>query len=216
MIRDVGLHEVWTLVLALRWTLLFSVIAFTLGTLMALPMALIRSFGSPILRQLVVLYVELIQATPVLMLIFLGYFGLSFLGLQLPATVAASLALTLYSGAYLSEIFRGSIEAVPKTQWEASEALAMGRLQQLRYIILPQALRIAIPPTVGFTVQLIKNTSMTALIGFVELTRAGQILNNVTFRPFVVFCLVALLYFLVCYPISLCSYALERKLNVGR
>ncbi|WP_108610749.1 amino acid ABC transporter permease [Aminobacter sp. MSH1] len=216
MIRDIGLTEILMLVHAAGWTLMLAVIAFVLGVILALPLALMRAYAHPIISRPVTLYIELIQATPVLMLIFLGYFGLSFFGLQLPAIVAASLALTLYSSAYLSEICRGSIVSVGVAQWEASAALAMTPAQQLRYVILPQSLKVALAPTIGFTVQLIKNTSMTALIGFVELTRAGQILNNITFQPFVVFCIVALFYFVICYPLSIYGYWLERKLNVGR
>ncbi|MNV50536.1 Inner membrane amino-acid ABC transporter permease protein YecS [compost metagenome] len=123
--------------------------------------------------------------------------------------------LTLYTTAFLADIWRGCIEAIPKAQWEASDSLALTGGQTLRYVILPQALRIALGPTVGFMVQVVKNTSVTALIGFVELTRAGQLLNNMTFQPFHVFLTVALMYFALCYPLSLWSEKLKEQKNAS-
>ena len=136
-------------------------------------------------------YIQLIQGTPLLIVLFLSYFGLGIMGYKLVPLVAAGLSLTLYAAAFLGEIWRGCIEAVPRTQWEASDCLGLNRFQQYAYVILPQAVRIAIPPTVGFMVQIVKNTSLASVIGFVELARAGQIVNNSTFEPFVIFTVVA-------------------------
>jgi len=135
---------------------------------------------------------------------------------EIPPLLAASLSLSIYVSAYLAEIWRGAIQAVPKQQWEASESLALTRAQQYRYIILPQALRISLPPTVGFLVQLVKNTSIVSVVGFVELSRAGQLVNNATFKPFEVFMVVAAIYFAICFPLSRLSRYLERVLHVGR
>src|SRR5580765_7076568 len=125
--------------------------------------------------------------------------GLGILGYKLAPLVAAGLALTLYAAAFLGEIWRGCIEAVPRTQWEASDCLGLDRFQQYVYVVLPQAVRMAIPPTVGFMVQIVKNTSLASVVGFVELTRAGQIVNNSTFEPFIIFCIVAAIYFAIRY-----------------
>jgi polar amino acid transport system permease protein len=130
--------------------------------------------------------------------------------------VAAALALTLYTSAFLTEIWRGCVAAVPKGQWEASSALALSLREQLRYVIGPQALRVAVPPTVGFLVQVIKGTALASVIGFVELTKAGTMITNATFRPFTVYACLALMYFALCYPISAWSKSLERKLHRGR
>ena len=130
--------------------------------------------------------------------------------------VAATIAMTIYSGAYLGEIWRGCIEAVPVPQWEASTALAMTRWQQLRYVILPQAVRISLPPTVGFLVQIVKNTSIASIIGLVELAQAGKLVSNATFQPFLVFPIVAGIYFVFCYPLSRFAFALERKYHAHR
>ena len=125
--------------------------------------------------------------------------------------------MTIYVSAYLGEIWRGCVEAVPRTQWEAAECLALTRWQRLRLVILPQALRIATPPTVGFLVQIVKNTSLASVVGFVELTRAGQVINNSMFEPFLVFMLIAALYFALCYPLSRWSRRPgERGSRIGR
>jgi len=160
-------------------------------------------------------FVELFQGTPLLMQLFLAFFGLGLFGIDVPAWLAAGVALTLWSAAFLTEIWRGCVEAVAKGQWEASASLGMGYLQQMRYVILPQALRIAVPPTVGFSVQVVKGTALTSIIGFVELSKAGTVITNATFQPFTVYGFVALIYFALCWPLSKSSQILERKLNVA-
>ena len=201
---------------AARWTIVLSLIAFFGGAVLGLLLALARESRLLILRALSAAYIQTIQGTPLLILLFLSYFGLSLLGYRLAPIVAAGLSLTLYVGAFLGEIWRGCIQAVPRTQWEASDCIGLNRFQQYAYVILPQAVRIATPPTVGFMVQVVKNTSLASVIGFVELTRAGQIVNNSTFQPLVVFLLVAAIYFAICYPLSVASRVLERKFNVAR
>jgi polar amino acid transport system permease protein len=163
-------------------------------------------------RVAVKLYVELFQSTPLLMQLFLVYFGLPLLGVDVSAWLAAATCLTLYSSAFLTDIWRGSVEAVPRGQWEGSASLGLHYLSQLRLIILPQATRMAIPPTVGFLVQLVKSTALASIVGYHELTKTAQILTNATFQPFVIFGLVALLYFLICYPLTCWSRGLERHL----
>jgi polar amino acid transport system permease protein len=121
--------------------------------------------------------------------------------------------LTLYASAFLGEIWRGCIEAVPAGQWDGARALALSKPQQLRFVIIPQALRIALPPTAGFAVQAIKSTSLASVIGFVELARAAQIVNNATFRPLLVYGSVAAIYFVMCWPLSFLSQRLERRLG---
>jgi len=208
-------HHVWYLIMAAQWTVLLSLIAFAGGALVGLPIALMRVSPSHVLRIVASGYIQLIQGTPLLILLFLTYFGLGILGYKLAPLVAAGLALTLYAAAFLGEIWRGCIEAVPRTQWEASDCLGLDRFQQYAYVILPQAFKMAIPPTVGFMVQIVKNTSLASVVGFVELARAGQIVNNSTFEPFIIFCIVAAIYFAMCYPLSLASRFLERRANAG-
>ena len=204
------------LLLAARWTVVLSLIAFIGGGLVGLALLVVRLGKSKAAHRLVDGYVAVFQGTPLLMQLFLAYFGLALLGLDVPAWLAAALALTLYTSAFLAEIWRGCVDAIPKGQWEASAALALTLGEQLRHVIGPQALRIAVPPTVGFLVQVVKGTALASVIGFIEITKAGTMITNATFRPFTVYACVALLYFALCWPISAWSRRLERTLNRGR
>lgn len=198
------------------WTLVLSLMAFVGGGFVGFLVALCRVSPNRTLRWFSFAYVQLVQGTPLLILMFLTYFGLSILGLTLPAIVAAGLSMTVYVSAYIGEIWRGCIQAVPRTQWEAAECLALSRVQRMRLVVLPQALRIATPPTVGFMVQIVKNTSLASVVGFVELARAGQVVNNSIFEPLIVYMLIAGLYFLLCFPLSWWSRQLEHRLLVTR
>ncbi len=202
------------LLLAGRWTVVLSLIAFVGGGLVGALLLVARLSRVGWVKPVIAGYVQLFQGTPLLMQLFLAYFGLGLIGFKVSPWVSASLALTLYTSAYLTEIWRGCVEAIPKGQWEASQSLALSFGEQLRHVILPQAVRIAIPPTVGFLVQVIKGTALASVIGFVELTRAGNMISNVTYAPFTVFACVALMYFALCYPISLYAQFLERKVHV--
>lgn len=197
------------------WTIVLSLLAFAGGGVLGFVLALVRVYGAPPLRTLAMLYIKLIQGTPLLILLFLTYFGLPALGLAVEPIVAAAIGLSTYVSAYLGEIWRGSLEAVPRTQEEAAACLALNWHQRLLHVILPQAVKIATPPTVGFMVQIVKNTSLASAIGFVEMVRAAQMINNATFRPFIVFVLIAALYFLLCYPLSAWSRRLERSFDVA-
>jgi polar amino acid transport system permease protein len=215
-VNQLGINHLIYLLIAAEWTIVLSLIAFVGGSVLGLAIALMRVSRLAVLRGLASGYIQLVQGTPLLILLFLSYFGLGIIGLKLVPLVAAGISLTLYAAAFLGEIWSGCIEAVPKTQWEASDCLGLNRVQQYAYVILPQATRIAIPPTVGFMVQIVKNTSLASVIGFVELARAGQIVNNSTFEPFAIFSCVAVIYFALCYPLSLASRYLERKAHAGR
>ena len=204
------------LVEAARWTVLLSLIAFVGGAIVGLPLALMRVSKSAVMRGLASGYIQLIQGTPLLVILFLGYFGLAAIGLKVSSLTAAGASLTLYVAAYLGEIWRGCIESVPKPQWEAAEGLALSRTQRMMKVILPQAIRIATPQTVGFMVQIIKNTSLASVVGFVELMRSGQIVNNSLFEPFAVYAIIAVIYFALCFPLSMLSQKLERRMGRGR
>lgn len=209
----------WThlmyLVQSIGWTLVLSVLAFVLGGIAGFIVMLARISPRAWLRNPAILFIECIQGIPLLILLFIVYFGLSVYGFALPALVAAGIAMMVYTSAYLGDIWRGCVEAMPRPQWEASECLSLTRWQTLRLVIIPQATRLSLPPTIGFLVQLIKMTSLASVIGFVELTRAGQIINNSIFQPFLVFTLVGIFYFLLCYPLSRWSAIMESKLNVS-
>ncbi|QWA13323.1 amino acid ABC transporter permease [Sodalis ligni] len=203
------------LLLALRWTVGLSAIAFVGGGIVGALLLIMRLSHRRWLQWLVILSVNLFQGTPLLMPLFLTYFGLALSGINTTPLFAASICLTLYASAYLTDIWRGSVESIPRQQWEASASLALSFGEQLRYVILPQSFRLALAPTVGFLVQAIKATALASVIGFVELTRSGQIISNATFSPFLVYGSVALLYFVLCFPLSWWSRHLEKQLTRG-
>jgi polar amino acid transport system permease protein len=213
MIREFTWSEAWFLVQAVRWTVLLAILAFVGGGIVGLVIAVLRVSKRRLPRAAAIAYIKLFQGTPLLMQLYLVYFGAHLLGLHADAWLAAALGLTFYASAFLGEIWRGCIQAIPRGQWDGARALALGPLLELRLVILPQAFRIAIPPTVGFMVQVLKGTSLASIIGFAELTRTAQMVNNATFRPFIVYGLVALLYFLLCWPLSAYSRRLERRLD---
>jgi polar amino acid transport system permease protein len=210
--RSLGPNEVLFILAAVRWTLLLSVAAFAGGAVGGIIIALMRSGQIRALRWIAFGYIKLFQGTPLLMQLFLAFFVPGIFGIDVDPWGAAALGLSLHASAFLGEIWRGSIEVVPKGQWEASAALGLRYWSQMRLVVLPQAFPISIAPTVGFLVQLIKATSLASIIGFVELTRAAQVINNAVFQPFTIFGLVGLTYFILCWPLSAYSKRMERKL----
>jgi polar amino acid transport system permease protein len=202
------------LLLGAAWTIGLTGIAFIGGGLVGFLVALGRVSSVALLRWALAAYVQMVQGTPLLVLIFLMYFGVAMAGFELGPLAAAGLSMTIYVSAYIGEIWRGCIESVPRTQWEAAECLPLTKIQRMRLVVLPQAFKIATPPTVGFMVQIVKSSSLASVVGFVELTRAGQLVNNSVFEPLVVFLVVAIIYFALCYPLSWWSRRLEARLGV--
>jgi polar amino acid transport system permease protein len=214
-LRDFGPDELMYLLLAARWTVLLSLAAFAGGGALGLFVTVLRVAPVRPLRWLAAGYIQLVQSIPALMVLMLFYFGINLVGIRTDAWTAAVLAFSFSTSAFLAEIWRGCVQSVPRGQWEASRSLGLGFLRSMRLVILPQATRIALPPTVGYMVQVVKGTSLAALIGFTELARAGTQMNTVTFQPVPVFGTVALLYFAMCWPLSLLARHLERRLKVG-
>ncbi|MEB2398718.1 amino acid ABC transporter permease [Parapusillimonas granuli] len=213
--RTFGYSDFWFILEAAQWTIVLSVMAFIGGGIVGLIVALARTSDSAAARSLSMGFIQLFRGTPLLLQLFLVFFGAPVLGLDINPWLAAAIALTLNSGAFLGEIWRGCIEAIPRGQWEAAEALGLSYRDKMRDVVLPQAMKIAVPPTVGYMVQIVKGTSLAAIIGFTELTRAGQIINNATFQPMLVFSVVAVIYFVLCWPLSLLAARLERKLALS-
>ena len=209
--RTFGLSEFLFILQAAQWTLALSALAFVGGALLGLVVALSRTSENAAARNAARVFIQVFQGTPLLLQLFLIFFGAPVLGFDINPWVAAGVALVLNSAAFLAEIWRGCIEAVPRGQWEAAQALNLKYVARMRFVVLPQAFKIALPPTVGYMVQIIKGTSLAAIIGFTEITRAGQIINNATFQPLHVFTTVAALYFVICWPLSLLAARMERK-----
>ena len=206
-----GSEEFVFLLIGLKWTVVLSAVGFVCGCIAGLGVALARTSEIPLLQRAMAGYIAVFQGTPLLMQLFVVYYGLALLGLMLDSWVAVAIGLTLHASAYLGEIWRGSIEAVPRGQTEAAKALSLRYVSRMRDVILPQALRISLPATIGFLVQLIKGTSLASIVGFTELTRAGNIISNQIFQPLTVFGVVGILYFLMCCPLTILGARLERK-----
>jgi polar amino acid transport system permease protein len=209
--RTFGFPEFLFIVEAAKWTIALSLIAFIGGAIGGLLVALARTSDNGVLRTLSTGFVQIFQGTPLLLQLFLIFFGAPVVGIDINPWLAAGVALILNTSAFLGEIWRGCIQAIPRGQWEAAEALGLHYVSRMRDVVLPQAFKIALPPTVGYMVQVIKGTSLAAIIGFAEVTRAGQIINNATFQPLVVFSVVAVIYFVLCWPLSLLAARMERR-----
>jgi polar amino acid transport system permease protein len=213
--RTFGYPEFLFILEAAKWTLALSAIAFIGGAILGLIIALARTSESKVARGLAIGFIQIFQGTPLLLQLFLIFFGAPVLGLDINPWIAAGAALILNSAAFLGEIWRGCIEAIPRGQFEAAHALNLKYSARMRDVVLPQAFKIALAPTVGYVVQIIKGTSLAAIIGFTEITRAGQIINNATFQPLYVFTTVACIYFAICWPLSLLAARMERKRNLA-
>jgi polar amino acid transport system permease protein len=214
MFQTFNINHVGFLLQCASWTVVLSVIALIGGGLGGVVIALMRLSRFAWLRLIAQAYIYVIQGTPLLVILFIAYFGIANLGYDLPAIYAAGIGFALYGSAFLGEIWRGAIQSISKGQWEAAFVLALGWRHTMTDIIVPQALRVAIPPTVGFTVQVVKNTALASIVGFVELTRAGQIVSSATFQPLQVYLTVAAIYFVICSVLSYTSRRLERRLQL--
>ena len=216
MIRAFGFTEFWMILAGIQATLMLSAVAFVGGGIGGLAIALARTAPFRILRMSAAAFIDFFQGTPMLLQLFLVFYGLPVFGIKVNVWVAAAVGLTLHAGAFLGEIWRGGIQAVPGGQYEAANALGLSYFARMRYVVLPQAIRFAFAPTVGFLVQLIKGTSLTAIIGFVELSRSAQIASSITYKPLLADGLAGACYFAICFPLSRLSLGLERKYAVKR
>ena len=214
-LREFGPNELTFLLLATRWTILLALIAFAGGGVLGLFLAALRVAPARPLRWLATGYIQFFMGTPLLIQLFMAYYGSSLLGYRPDPWTAAALTFCLNGGAFFGEIFRGAIEAIPRGQWEASTALGFRFVRTLRLVIIPQAVRLMLPPTVGFMVQIVKSTSVASLIGLTELARAAVQVNTVTFEPVTVFGIASLIYFSLCWPLSLYAGHLEKRFAVG-
>ncbi len=196
-------------------TALLCVCGLGLGLVIALFVGLARASSHRWLAWPAGLYIEIVRDSPLLMQLYLIFFALPLLGFQVPIFVAGVATLMVNSSAFMAEIVRAGIQSVGRDQWDASRSLGMGYIQAMRWVVLPQAFRVMIPPGVGLLIGLIKDSSVISVISYLELTRVGQILTEKTFLSFQVFGIVAALYFLMCYPLSRVALYAERRLKVS-
>lgn len=196
-------------------TIELSLLSFISGFILATVIALLSMVHIKAFNIIAKIYVQVIRGTPLLMQVFFIFFALPQLGIRLSIFLSALLALTANTGAFMSEIIRSSIKSIPKGQWDAGNSLGLSRLQLISKVIIPQAIRIAIPPTIGYITALIKNTSVASTIGVLEATRAGRLVTEQTGLGLVSFFFVGVIYFCICYPISKISKKLEKKAYIS-
>jgi polar amino acid transport system permease protein len=197
-------------------TIWVSWLGLLLGAVIGSVFALFRLSRSRVLRTIGLVYVETFRSLPILVLLFFCYYGLALLfRVDLSPFVAATLALMLSASAMMTEVIRAGIESVPRGQWEASRAAGMTVRQRWQYVVLPQAMRVIVPPSVGVYIMVLKDSSLAAIIGYVELTKAGLLVRDATGENLQVLAIVAILYFIINYSISLVGSILERRFQIA-
>jgi His/Glu/Gln/Arg/opine family amino acid ABC transporter permease subunit len=196
-------------------TLGYTVASFIGASFLGLVIALMRLNRAALVRVPAAFYTELFKNVPLLAIIFLTYFGLPSVGIRLQVFEAGVLSLVLFYAAYLSEIFRAAISGVHRGQQEASQALGLGQGKTFTHVVLPQAVRLALPGTNTMFVDLIKSTSLLVTISAAELMTNAQLIASETFRSLEVYLVISAVYFAVCYPVSQSLLLLERKIQAG-
>jgi polar amino acid transport system permease protein len=195
----------------LLMTLLLSIASMIGSTIVGLVAATLRTSRLPVGSQIARVYVEIFRGSPLLITLLVVYYGVAYAGYDMNVLVAAIIGISVYHGAYIAEVIRGGIEAVPHGQWEASKILGLSSTQTFMSVILPQTRKLVLPPLVGQYIALIKDTSLAFIIGLAELTRQGQSIIDRVGQPVLIYFLVAVIYFIICYPLSLWVQSLDRR-----
>ena len=207
-------HLFW---LGIGWTLVYTVATVLIGTLIGLVVGILRLRRYPVIDWLLVAYIELFRCTPLLVQIIWFYYAFPVvIGVNIPAHVAAMTVLSLYGGAFYAEIVRGSIESVPRGQWDAAQALGLRPWRLLRLVILPQALKPMLAPYVNQSVTQLKNTSLVSVIAVPDLVYNATLINADTYRPLEVYTVVAIIYFVLLYPSTMLAQWYEKRLQTDR
>ena len=194
-------------------TIAYTIGTILLGLLVGLVTGPLRLSRNPMITAPIVVYVEIFRCTPLLVQIVWFYYALPVvLGIDIPANIAATLVLSLYTGAFYSEIIRGGVASIERGQWDAARAIGMRRIQVMRYVVLPQAFKRMIPPFMNQSVIQLKNTSLVSTIAVTDLLYQGTIITAATYRPLEVYTMVAVIYFLVLFPLTLTAQQVERRL----
>ena len=196
----------------LGFTLLFTVATIGLGLVVGLGAGIARLSRRRLVNWPVIAFIELFRCTPLLVQLVWFYYALPvIIGVQMPPNVAGGLVLALYTGAFYAEIFRGGIKAIDRGQWDAARSLGLRPWPVLRTVILPQAVRLMIPPFINQSVIQLKNTSLVSVIAVPDLLYQGELVTAATYRPLEVYTIVAILYFAVLFPATLLAQAVERR-----
>ncbi len=209
------LKDWWFILEGLGITLFLCLCTIVFASILGIVQGTMRTSKVKVFSSFSWIYVYIVRGTPLLMQLFLIYYGLPIiLGYSIPAFTTALVGLTFYATAYLGEIVKAGLQSVDIGQKEAAKALGMTTIQEFRFIVFPQTLRVIVPNAVGFFIALVKDSSLVSAIGFVELTRASKLVIARTFQPFTIYLAVAAVYFIVCYGMSKLSKKVEERLDV--
>jgi len=209
------MHSLPFFLKGLWMTVAVSGLSLAAGTVIGFIGGIVRASRSRVAKPLIGAWVDVIRGTPFLVQVFIVFFLLPEFGIQLEAFPAAVIALTNLAACFICEIVAAGIQAVPLGQKEAATSTGLNWLQQLRYVILPQSMRVILPPLVGQYVLLIKDSSVVSAIGVMDVTRVGWLTVQRVPQGLLVFGLVAVLYFVICYPLIQLSNTLEKRMSVG-
>ena len=203
----------WLILAGLGVTIAYTIGTILLGLVIGLVTGLLRLSRNLMITAPLVAYVEIFRCTPLLVQIVWFYYALPVvLGIDIPAHIAALLVLSLYTGAFYAEIIRGGVNSIERGQWDAARAIGMRRRQVMRHVILPQAVKRMIPPFMNQSIIQLKNTSLVSTIAVADLLYEGTIITAATYRPLEVYTMVAIVYFLVLFPLTLAAQQVERRL----
>jgi len=197
---------------ALHYTITLTLISFALGLVLAVVVALVRLWKIPVLSQIAGIYVWIIRGTPLLVQLFIIFYGLPSIGIEFDPFPAAIIAFTLNMGAYNSEVVRGAIQSISNGQWEAAYSLGMTRGQALWRIVLPQAARVSVPPLSNSFISLVKDTSLAYTITVVEMFQVSKQIASTTYEPMLLYCEVAALYLVICTVLNALQNVMEKRL----
>ena len=209
------IHSFWYLLRGAAMTVLMATSAVVPATILGILLALSYIFGSRVMRSAIIGYLFVIRGIPLLVLLTFVYYLMPLTGIDLPPFWGVVVVISFYYAAFISEVFRAGILALPQAQWDAARSLGMTRGLMLQIVILPQALRLAAPPYVSLCVSLVKETSLVSIVGLWELTMASREVVERTLAPFQIFIGAAAIYFCICYTLALYGRHLERRVLLG-
>lgn len=215
MFETFSVHHLIPLLRGAGMTVMICVVTILIGLVIGIICGVVLTTDNKIIRAVVRAYVNVIRGIPLLTILFIVYYGIPILirSVSISREFASIFGLSIYAGAYIAELVRGAIQSIPKGQSEAAQALGMTTIQRMIYVVMPQAVRLLIPPLVGFLIAMVKDSSLISIIGYIDLTRAGKIIGNLTMNPLLTFTFVALIYFIICYSLSRLAKYSEQKLR---
>jgi len=195
-------------------TIYLSFVSFVIALFIGVIVGTLRSLRTNyFIKFLISSYIEIFRGTPLLIQLFFIYYGLPQIGITMSSHQAAIIGLSLNFGAYMAEIVRAGIQAIPKGQYEASNSLGLSKIQMFIHIIYPQAFKIVLPPLTNTYASILKDSSLVSVLSITELTRAGQLIYVRTYEPFEIYLTLGVFYFIMTYTIAIFSKHLERKVN---